>query len=120
MIGVFQFQAVRQRQKVPTLVEERPEVRPIAPTQLIQDGFIDFKRHIEYQRQVLMEEQAGEIGILRFQVKFILWPPVFEERKPRRADGDVEGLIYLLVSPRLFLFRWSHVLEMVIHTPEVP
>ena len=56
MIGIFELEVIGERQKISALMEERPEVCAIGPTNILKDALIDFKgRFLQIQGEVLME-----------------------------------------------------------------
>ena len=54
-IGIFEFEAIREREKIPALVKEGPEVGAVTPSQIVKDGLIYLEGYL------LFFQEKGEI-----------------------------------------------------------
>ena len=45
-IGVFEFETIGEREEIPALVKEGPEIGAVAPPKVVQDGLIHFKGYV--------------------------------------------------------------------------
>lgn len=100
-IGVFEFEAIREGEKIPALVKEGPEVSTVAPSQIVKNGLVYLEWHLLFlqeQGEILMKQEAGKVCIFGLQIKLIVFPPILKQGKPCRTNSDV----YVLV--KMFLF----------------
>ena len=98
LVGVLEFQVVGQGEQVPALMEKGPKVGAVAPANILKDAFIQFKGGIfEVEGEVLVKEEAGEVGILGLEIQFVVGTPFFKEGVPGGSDGDVDGLVEVVL-----------------------
>jgi len=91
---------VREGEEIPALVEKGPEIGPVAPANVLENGAVHFKGNgagIQKEGEILVEQEAGQIGVLGLEGEFVAGLPALKEREPGGPDGHVDILVELIL-----------------------
>jgi len=91
---------VREGEEIPALVEKGPEIGPVAPANVLENGAVHFKGNgagIQKEGEILVEQEAGQIGVLGLEGEFVAGLPALKEREPGGPNCNMNILVQFIL-----------------------